>query len=291
MNEEVLKKVRQIDIQLRSKVQSLFSGRHRSIFRGQGMVFSDFREYVPGDDIRSLSWNLLARTAKPYVKTFEEEKEAHIVLLVDISKSLQFGSGKTSKKEASILLSSLLALCGERNQNAVGLLLFSKDVDFYLPPKKGRKQIFHILKELCSRESHHTVTDINPACSFLSSVLKKRSHIFVLSDFLFSTSWDQALKRLACRHDLVNVSLRDPLEVALPKLGLIDVEDLETGEIQTLSSSSYFFQKEFSKQAKASLSLRDKTCLKARADLISVDTSQDIYEPIIQFFLKRKRAI
>ena len=285
-NKDILKKIRQIDIRLRRKVDHLFSGSYRSAFKGQGMVFSDFREYVHGDDVRAISWNLMARMGEPYIKTFEEEREARIMLVADISRSFHFGSGEQSKGDVLSLLSGLLAFCAQKNRDSVGLLLFAEDVELYLPPKKGVNQAFRILREVC-RPRKSLYTDINPAFSFLQNILKKRSYVFILSDFLFSKPWSGALQRFAKRHNVVNVVISDPLEEEFPSLGLVDVMDLESGKTCTFSSSSPIFQRDYKEILQDHIKKRNKALLKSGAELISIDTGEDIYAPFIQFFNKK----
>ena len=289
MDKDLLKQIRRIDIRLRRKINHLFAGSWRSAFKGQGMVFSDFREYVHGDDVRAIAWNLMARTGQPFVKTFEEERESSIVLVVDGSPSLDFGAGDRSKGDALHLLTGLLAFCAQKNKDPVGLLLFSEDVEIYLPPKKGAGQAFRIVREICRRR-RSPVTDINPAVSFLQGVLKKRSHLFVLSDFLFSEPWDGSLKRLSKKHNVVCVALSDPCELEFPSLGLLDVRDPESGRVVTVSSSSPIFQRHYKKILQKHVKERDSCILKTGAELISVNTAEDIYRPLAQFFKRRAGA-
>ena len=289
MNKDILKKIRHIDIRLRRKVNDVFSGSYRSAFKGQGMVFSDFREYVHGDDVRAISWNLMARMGQPYIKTFEEEREARLVLVADISRSFEFGSGDQSKGDVLSLVTGLLAFCAQKNKDSVGLLLFAGDVELYLPPKKGVHQAFRIVREVC-RPKKSPYTDLNPALSFLQSILKKRSYVFILSDFLFSKPWENSLRRFAKRHNVVNVVISDPLEREFPPLGLVDVMDLESGQVKTLSSSSPFFQRDYKRMLQTHIRARDKALLKSGAELISIDTGKDIYAPFVQFFNRKAGA-
>ena len=273
-------------MRLRRKVNDMFAGSYRSALKGQGMLFSDFREYVHGDDVRAISWNMLARTGEPYIKTFEEEREARIILTADISRSFDFGSGERSKREALNLITGLLALCAQKNKDPVGLLLFAEDVELYLPPKKGTHQALRILREVC-RPRKSLYTDINPSLSFLQGVLKKRSYVFILSDFLFSEPFGNNLNRLAKRHNVVNVVFSDPLEREFPELGLVDVMDMESGKTRTLSSSSPIFQRHYNQILEDHITERNKTLLKSDAELISVDTGKDIYAPFVQFFNRK----
>ncbi|MCZ0931557.1 MAG: DUF58 domain-containing protein, partial [Oligoflexia bacterium] len=244
MNKELMKKVKQIDIRLRRKVNSLFSGAYHSAFKGQGMVFSDVREYVFGDDIRSISWSLTAKMSKPYIKTFEEDKQAQIILAVDISSSMDFGVGTLSKKSVSDLLAGLIAFCSLKNKDTLGLLLFSSDIELYIPPKKGNTHSFRVVREVCGFKRQSSETNINKALSFLYKVLKRKSHIFVLSDFLAPHSFEKPLKQLEKKHEVINLIISDIFEKDIPSLGLVDVEDMETGRLKTIDFSSYFFQKE-----------------------------------------------
>lgn len=285
MDKELLKKIRSLDIQLQKKASEMFSGSYRSAFKGRGMVFSDFREYVHGDDVRAVSWSLMARMGKPYIKTFEEEREARIVLMADVSSSFDFGSGPRSKGEVRNLLTGLLAFCAQKNKDLTGLLLFAEDVELYLPPKKGRERAFRILKELC-RPRKSRRTDINPALDFLQGVLKKRAHVFILSDFLFSQPYGQALRRFSKRHNAIGLAINDPLEKSFPALGLIDVLDLESGRAQTLDSSSPFFQRRYKEILQKHIKARNKLILNSGAELISIDTEKDIYLPFARFFSK-----
>ena len=284
---ELLNKVRQIDIRLRRKVNSAFSGQYRSAFKGQGMVVSDFREYVPGDDARAISWNLTAKMSRPFVKVFEEEREAQIILAADISGSMDFGAGERTKGEALNLLTALLVFCAQKNRDAAGLLLFAGDVELYIPPKKGLRHSFRLIREICRRRRQSPRTDIEAACRFLERTVKKRSHIFFFSDFLCSEPFGPALKRLGSRHDVVCAALADSFERELPPLGLVDMEDLETGEIVTKDLSSPFFQRHYRQQAGERRRQRDRELLRSRAEAVFIDTEKDIYEPFVRFFQGR----
>ena len=282
-----MKKVKQIDIRLRRKVNSLFSGAYHSAFKGQGMVFSDVREYVFGDDIRSISWNLTAKMSKPYIKTFEEDKQAQIILAVDISSSMDFGTGVESKKSVSELLSALIAFCSLKNKDTLGLLLFSSDIELYIPPKRGNAHSFRVIREVCGFKRKSGETDINKALSFLYRVLKRKSHIFVLSDFLVLQAFQKPLKQLEKKHEVVNLIISDIFEKNIPSLGLVDVEDMETGALKTIDFSSYFFQKELKQSLKEKSAHRDKQFAKSQSDKIIIDCEKDIYQPLINFFRKR----
>ena len=282
-----MEKVKQIDIRLRRKTHSLFSGAYHSAFKGQGMVFSDVREYVFGDDIRSISWSLTAKMSKPYVKTFEEDKQAQIILAVDISSSMDFGAGPLSKKSVSDLLAGLIAFCSLKNKDTLGLLLFSSDIELYIPPKKGDTHSFRVIREICGFKRQSSETNINKAFAFLSKVLKRKSHVFVLSDFLTPHSFEKSLKQLEKKHEVINLIISDIFEKDIPSLGLVDVEDIETGRLKTIDFSSYFFQEELSKSLKEKKARRDKQFVRSHSDKIFIHCEKDIYQPLINFFRKR----
>lgn len=289
MNKDILKKVQQIDIRLRRKVNTVFAGSYRSAFKGQGMVFSDFREYVPGDDVRSISWNLTARMSAPYIKTFEEDREAQILLVLDVSSSMDFGTGEHSKRSALDMLSSVLAFCSQKNKDRLGLLLFSDKIELYIPPRKGYKYMLRIVREIHHYQRKSVQTDIAQSFSFLYKVLKIRSHIFVFSDFL-NSSFEKPMRLLSKKHDVVNLVFSDLLEREMPPLGLVDIEDIETGEQKTVDLSSFVFQKDFKKAMRERIEKRKKQFAKSQSHQIFIDCQKDIYEPLIHFFQKQGKA-
>lgn len=289
LDKDLLKKIQQIDIRLRRKVNSLLSGQYRSAFKGQGMVFSDFREYIPGDDIRAISWNLTAKMSRPFVKTFEEDRETQLILVVDASASLNFGTGDQSKFEVISLLTALVAFCAEKNKDPVGLLIFAEDIEIYVPPKKGTQHVFRLIREICNIQTKTQHTNIISSLHFLQKVLKKRSHIFLFSDFLWPEPYANELRMLGNRHDVISVILSDPLEKTLPNLGLVDLEDLETGEIVTVDLSDPWVRGKYTKDLAAAWKKREKELLLAKTEQISINTHKDIYEPFIQFFQKRSQ--
>ena len=247
MNSEILKKILQLQFSLKTKSKRAFLGSYRSAFRGTGIAFSDFREYEPGDDVRSVSWPLTAKMGKPYVKLFEEERGLTLLLMVDVSASSCFGSVGMTKLEAIQQIADLLALSAERNQDQVGLLLFSDQAECYIPPKKGRHHIFRIMKNIHSFQAQSKKTQFKKPCAYLSQVLKKKSNIFLLSDFL-SDDFETPVQFLKFRHDVTGIIFQDPLEKTLPSAGLIDLEDIETGRILTVDASSSRFQKDYQEQ-------------------------------------------
>ncbi len=287
MDKEIFKKVQQIDIRLRRKTHSLFSGQYRSAFKSQGIAFSDVREYVPGDDIRSISWSLTAKMSKPYIKIFEEDRDAQIVLAVDVSSSMDFGTGKQSKREALNLLSSVIAFCAQKNKDSLSLLLFSSDVERYIPPKKGLKHCFQIVSEICGFKTRLIQTDMEKSLSFLYKVLKKKSHIFIFSDFLSLSPFEKPVHKLRQKHDVASLIFSDSFERDLPGMGLIDIEDLETGERRVVDLSSPLFQKQFKASLEKRIKKRDKQFAKCQSDQIFIDCQKDIYLPLARFFQRQ----
>lgn len=290
MDKEILKKVQQIDILLRRKVNTLFAGSYRSSFKGQGMVFSDFREYVPGDDVRSISWNLTAKMAQPYIKTFEEDREARIVLALDISSSMDFGTLDQSKISALRLLSSVIAFSSQKNKDLMGLLLFSDDIENYIPPKKGAKHGLRIVRDIYNFKRKSAKTDMEKSLSFLYKVLKKKSYIFIFSDFL-NVSFAKPMQKLSQKHDVVSLVFSDAFEKKIPPLGLVDIEDMETGEQKTIDFSSPVFQKEFKEALKEQTKRRKKQFVKSQSEQIYIDCQKNIYKPLIHFFQKKTKAL
>ena len=289
MDKELLKKIKAIDIQLRRKANSAFSGMYRSALKGQGMIFSHVREYEPGDDVRSMAWNLTAKKSKPYVKVFEEDKQCDILLVVDISSSMNFGASRFSKRQSVEQLSSLLAFCSLKNKDRLGLLLFSSEIELYLPPKKGETFMFRVIREICAFKAKNKKTDINKAFEFLNRVLKKRAYIFLFSDFLSTKSFEQSLKQLEKKHEILNLIISDPWERAIPPLGLVEVKDLETEQQKTLDL--FFARKRISQSLKQKIEKRKQLFLKSASDSLMISCEEDPYNALVRFFKKRSRRI
>lgn len=283
---EILKKVKLLELRTRKLVNHLFAGEYHSAFKGQGMTFSEFREYVPGDDVRHIYWPLLARTNKMYIKKFDEEREMTLMLVVDISGSEDFGSNDNFKGEIITYLAALLSFSANKNKDPIGLLLFSDQVEHYVPPKKGTGQIHRILRDLFYFKPKSRGTNIKVALEFLQGVLKKKSNVFIFSDF-FDQGFDQPLRMMGKKHDAVAVVVEDPMEVNLPNLGVIEMHDAETGELMTVDTGSAAFRKKYTQHVLNWQKQRDSELKKAAVDRISVKTNQDIAEPLIQFFKRR----
>ena len=285
---EILKKVKLLEISTRKLVNNLFAGEYHTAFKGQGMTFADFREYVPGDDIRHISWPLTARTGKPFIKKFDEEREMTLMLLVDVSGSTDFGSRDLFKGEVMAHLAALLAFSAAKNNDQVGLLLFSDQVEHYVPPKKGHGHVQRILRDLYYHKPKSRETKLEPSLRFLQGVLKKRAAIFVMSDFIDS-GYDESLRMLGRKHEVVSVVVRDQLEQGLPSIGLMDLCDNETGEIVTIDTSSQSFQKEWRDLWKAKDIERDKLLRKSQVDRVDIWVNGDFVDPLVKYFKARQR--
>jgi uncharacterized protein (DUF58 family) len=285
---EILKKVKLLEISTRKLVKNIFSGAYHSAFRGQGMTFSEFREYIAGDDVRAISWPLTARIGKPYIKIFEEERELTLMLLVDISGSGDFGSGEYFKGEVVAHLAALLSFSAAKNNDPIGMIMFSDQIEHFVPPKKGRAHVYRLLRDLYYFKPKSRRTNLKVPLEYLQGVLKKRSTVFMFSDFL-DEGYDAALRRIAKKHDLVAVVIDDERERTLPNLGLIDLEDAETGEILTVDTSSVAFRRDFEAQWQSRINNRAELLKKAQVQTVEVQAGQDIVEPLIQFFNKRTK--
>ncbi|KYG65677.1 hypothetical protein AZI86_00960 [Bdellovibrio bacteriovorus] len=284
---EVLKKVKLLEISTRRLVNNLFAGEYHTAFKGQGMTFADFREYVPGDDIRSISWPLTARTGKPYIKTFEEERELTLILAVDVSGSSDFGTGPYFKGEVMTHMAALLAFSAVKNNDQVGLLLFSDQVEHFVPPKKGRGHVNRLLRDLFYYKPKSHRTKLSQGFSYLQGVLKKRATVFVFSDFM-DHSFDQSLRLLGRKHDVVACVVNDAAEYSLPDMGVIEVQDAETGEIVTVDTSSADFRKRYEDEVLKRKDQRDKLLRLSQVERVDVKSSEDYVNPLVAFFKKRK---
>lgn len=283
---EVAKKVKLLEIQTRKIVNSMFAGTYHSAFKGQGMTFADFREYVPGDDVRSISWPLTARTGKTYIKKYEEERELSLVIAVDVSGSLDYGGKNLFKGEAVTHMAALLAFAAAKNNDNVGMLLFSDQMELYIPPKKGRGHIQRLLTDLYNFRPKSRGTGIRSGLDYLKGVLKKKAHVFIFSDFM-DEGYSPSLRVLSKKHDTVAVIIEDPSERVLPKLGLMDVSDPETGEMLTLDFSSERVRKQYDLLLREQIAKRDGELKKAQVEKIEVINREDVFQPLIQYFRKK----
>lgn len=284
---EVLKKVKLLEISTRKLVNNLFAGEYHTAFKGQGMTFADFREYVPGDDVRSISWPLTARTGKPYIKTFEEERELTLIIAVDVSGSSDFGTGPYFKGEVMTHMAALLAFAAVKNNDQIGLLLFSDQVEHFVPPKKGRGHVHRLLRDLFYYQPKSHRTKLSSGFTYLQGVLKKRATVFVFSDFM-DKSFDQSLRLLGRKHDVVACVVNDAAEYSLPQMGVIEVQDAETGEVLTVDTSSAGFRAQYEEAVSKEKAERDRLLRLSQVERIDVKSSHDYVNPLIAFFKKRK---
>lgn len=285
---EILKKVKRIEIDTRKMVNNIFSGEYHTHFKGQGMTFSDFREYVAGDDVRSISWTLTARAGKPYIKTFEEERELTMMLAVDVSGSQDFGSKNYFKGETLAYVAATLAFSAVKNNDQVGLLLFSNDVELYIPPKKGRAQVYRIIRELLYFKPKNNSTNISMGLDYLRGVLKKRATIFVLSDFQ-DKNYDSSLKMLERKHEVIAGLVQDEAEFLFPDVGMIELQDSETGETVLVDTSNPAFREEMKTRFKGDFEKFQKNLSKSGIRSFSF-VPDDNYHMALMAFFKRKKA-
>lgn len=283
---ELLKQTRLLEIRTRRLVDSVISGEYKTAFRGQGMTFSDFREYVAGDDIRHISWPLMARTGKPFIKKFDEERELQVMLCVDLSGSTAFGSGESSKRDKLVQIAATLALSAIKNGDEAGLVLFTDFVEHYLPPQKSRGQVQRMLRDLAFFEPKHSKTRITSASDFLLGVLKKKSVVFFLSDFMDS-GYNQSLKRLSKKHDVIACRIEDEFESTLPSLGLVELWDPETEEELLVDTSSGEFNKSLRALRQKELQTRGQELKSSQVEIIELSNQKDFFKTIVQFFARR----
>ncbi|HQO09502.1 MAG TPA: DUF58 domain-containing protein [Clostridiales bacterium] len=284
---EILKKVRFIDLKTRKAVNELFGGEYHSVFKGRGMNFSQVREYSYGDDIRAIDWNVTARMRKPFVKIFEEERELILMLIVDISASGMFGSVDNLKREISAEIAALLAFSAVKNNDKVGLILFSDKIEKFIPPKKGRSHVFRIIRELLFFKAESKGTSIESALEFLNNIQKKKAISFVISDFLDS-NYEKGLQIVAKKHDLIAIDIFDKREHELPEKGVYEFYDNESGKRMLIDLSSRSNREAIKENVKNRIAARTKLFRKNKVENISMDINKPYIEPLIGFFRKRK---
>ena len=283
---EILKKVKRIEIQTRGLVNNFFGGEYHSVFKGRGMTFSEVRQYQQGDDIRLIDWNVTARSGEPYIKVFEEERELTVILVVDISASGAFGSQSHKKNNISAEIAGILGFSAIKNNDKVGLILFSDDVVKYVPPKKGRSHILLVIRELLYAETDKHKTSVKDALEFLMKVSSRKSVIFLLSDFL-DDNYMESLRIVNRKHDLICLNIYDPYEINLPNIGMVKIEDPETGSKFWIDTSSDFDLKQMNEQNAQSIINLENECMKIGLDIISIPTDKDYVSPLMKFFKKR----
>lgn len=286
---ELLKRVRKVEIKTRSLSRHIFSGDYHSAFRGRGMSFSEVRAYQYGDEVRDIDWNVTARTGEPHIKVFEEERELTIMLMVDISRSVQFGTGISWKNEWMTELSAVLGFSALQNNDKVGLILFTDRVELYMPPQKGRQHLLRIIRELLYFQPEGRKTDINVPLAYLTNVIKKKSISFVMSDFL-SPGYETTLRLAAKRHDVIGIHVHDPAEFMLPDAGMIRMRDPESGRMAVVDSGDYKVKAAFSNRYLAGVREFKEQFKRAKCDTLSMATDQSYIQELHRFFKSRASA-
>ena len=290
MSKEILKKVRQIEIRTKNIVNDFFGGDYHSNFKGRGMTFSEVREYVPGDDVRSIDWNVTARTGKPHIKIFEEERELSVLILIDVSSSGVFGSKKDLKINLGIEIAAMLSFSAIKNNDKVGLALFSDKVEKYIPPKKGKKHVLRLITDIINHDFDNTNkrTSIKNAIDFANKISKRKSVIFIISDFIDDNFWNE-LKFLNFKHDVVGLQIYDSYEKNFPDIGLINIHDSEIGKTTWIDTSSKKNRERFKKNSNEKLNNFSKKCKNIGFDLLQINTDDDYIKFLMQFFRSRAK--
>lgn len=289
---DLLRKVRKIEIRTRALSHQVFAGEYHSAFKGKGMTFSEVREYQWGDDVRNMDWNVTARLGSPFVKVFEEEREMTVMLLVDVSRSGLFGTSSMSKRDLLAEIAAVLSFSAIINNDKVGALLFSDKVEKFIPPKKGRSHLLHIIREIIELKPEGSGTDIAAALRYLTNALKKKCTAFVLSDMLdvngdCSPRYEEALKVAANRHDISFIEIHDPREREIPDLGLVNVKDSETGECRWVDTSSRRVRREYASWFARVREEADRLLHRYSIDSVSIATDQDYVKGLMTFFQTR----
>jgi uncharacterized protein (DUF58 family) len=284
---EIIKKVRKIEIKTRGLSSNIFAGQYHSAFKGRGMAFSEVREYQFGDDVRDIDWNVTARFHRPYVKVFEEERELTVMLLIDVSGSLDFGTQKQMKRDMVTEIAATIAFSAIQNNDKIGVVFFSDRIEKYIPPKKGRKHILYIIREMLDFQPESKRTDVKQAVEFLSSVQKRRTTAFILSDFYVRDEFQQSLQICNRKHDVVAIQVYDQRARELPDVGLMKVVDAETGHEQYVDTGSKALRQAYHKYWNSRQSQLEETFNKSNVDHVSVATNEDFVKALMMLFKQR----
>ena len=284
---EILKKVRKIEIKTRGLSSQVFAGQYHSAFKGRGMAFSEVREYQYGDDVRDIDWNVTARFHRPYVKVFEEERELTVMLLVDVSGSLDFGTQTQMKRDMVTEIAATIAFSAIQNNDKIGVVFFSDKIEKYIPPKKGRKHILYIIREMLDFKPDSKRTDVKQAIEFMTSVQKRRTTAFILSDFYVRQDFQQSLQICNRKHDVVAIQVYDPRARELPDVGLMKVVDAETGFEQYVDTSSKRLRDSYRKYWQGRQSQLLETFNKSNVDNVSIATNDDFVKSLLMLFKQR----
>ncbi len=284
---ELMKQVGRIKMITSRLVDDRLSGEYHSVFRGQGIEFDEVREYVPGDDIRSIDWNVTARMGHPYVKRFSEERELTVLFLVDVSGSQSFASTARSKAQTAAEITCLLALSAIKNQDNVGLILFSDQIEKFIPPRKGKTAAMRLVREVLASEETQHGTDIAAALRFLNGVQKRKAVVFLISDFI-DREYDRELRVTARKHDVICCPVSDPREMVLPNVGLVEIEDSESGELTLTDTSSRAVREEFARRAASEREQLIRSFRRNKVDFISLSTDRPFVDDVRRLFKQRQ---
>jgi uncharacterized protein (DUF58 family) len=290
LSRDLVRQIRRLQIRARRAVEDLLGGEYRSVFKGSGIAFEEVREYQPGDDIRTIDWNVTARMGHPFVKRFVEERELTVMLLVDCSASEAFGTQRQQKREVAAELAALLAFSAISNNDKVGLIAFSDRIEKYVPPRKGTRHVLRLMRDILFLKPRHPGTCLRHGLDFLNRVMRRRAIVFLFSDFL-DDGFARALKRTGKRHDLIGVALTDLLELALPAVGLLEVRDAETGQTFLIDTSQPAARTVLEKRTHDRMETLRQLARSARIDLIEVSTDGGHLDALVRFFQLRERRL
>jgi uncharacterized protein (DUF58 family) len=285
---DIFKNIRRIEIRTRRLVNDLFSGEYHSTFKGRGMEFEEVRQYLPGDDIRLIDWNVTARTGYPHIKKFREERELSVIFLVDMSSSGFFGTKERFKEDTAAELCALLAFSAIKNNDKVGMIIFTDRIEKFVPPKKGKSHVLRLIREILYFKPIGTRTDIGMALEYFNKVVKKKSVVFLISDFL-SADYLKPLQIANKKHDIIAIKVSDPRELSFEDVGLIELEDAETGEIMLIDTGSQEFRLDFAQKAEADNFALRRSFKLINLDFIQIITNQSYIAPLINFFKTREK--
>ena len=284
---ELLKKVRKIEIKTRRVSDHVFGGEYHSAFKGRGMTFSEVRQYQFGDDVRAIDWNVTARYNEPYIKVFEEERELTLMLMVDVSGSQLFGTQNQFKKDTLTEIAATLAFSATQNNDKIGLILFTDDIELFIPPKKGRSHVLRIIRELIEFKPKSNKTNLSQALKYLSSIQKKKAIVFVLSDFI-ADDYLQTLKIVSGRHDITGIRVYDQQEVSIPNLGLVQMNDQETGKLELVNTSSKKMRNAYAEFYREKVDYFEKGFSQSGSGTMDCSTQDNYVKKLLGYFKRRK---
>jgi uncharacterized protein (DUF58 family) len=287
IDKDLIKQVKQIEIRTRGLVNQVFSGEYHSVFKGRGMEFSEVREYQFGDDIRNIDWNVTARFGHPYIKIFEEERELTLILMVDLSGSLMFGTKEKTKQRVAAEISAILAFSALKNNDKAGLILFTDKIEKFVPPAKGKKHVLRIIREVLSFKPEGKTTNIKTALEYMNNTIKKKGIVFLISDFM-DEGYEKILRIVGKKHDLIGILLKDQRETEIPPLGLIKLTDAETGRQRWVDTSDAKFKNGLIELRQRLLARRKSLFVTSRLDSIEIQTGENYVKPLVKFFKIRE---